>query len=334
MALAGGVGSWFGLKVESVYGTAVAVDQFVEINSALLKKITNTAQGRGLANGLMLPRGNRRVVTTTAAEGTIGFDVVTNSMGRLLNAITGGTVTPTPLTTGSTAYGATFPFTDTTGKSYTMQVGISDNAAVMRPQTFKGAKVIAATFSCGVDEILTAEMTVDARAHDDTVAAASPSYVTTSTPFHFGQMAVKLGTYGTESSVSDVRAVSVTIDRPHHTGRYHAGTGGLKGEPSLNDYATISGTVEVDLTTASKAAFVDRFTGNTSTSMVLEWVGTTAITGTSYPTFRITLPQVWFTDATPVLEGPDAITMSIPFESTYDGTNAPSIYTISSDTAL
>ena len=70
MALPAGVGGFLGLKAESVYGTAVTVDQFLEVNSAQLKKVKNTAQGRGLANGLFQPRGSRRVVTTKAGGGT------------------------------------------------------------------------------------------------------------------------------------------------------------------------------------------------------------------------------------------------------------------------
>lgn len=335
MALPAGVGGFAGLKFETTYGTAITVDQFVEVSKASIKKVKNTAQGRGIANGLYVPRGVRRVVTSQAGSGTVDFDVVTNSMGRFLNLLTGGTVTPTLI--NGTSYTGTFPIGDSTGKFATMQMGIPDTGGTMRAYTARGSKVTGATFHCGIDEILQATFNVDARQIDDSIGAASPSYTAGATPFHFGQMGVKLGTFGAEASVPDVRSVQVALTRSHKLDRFYAGNQvssvALKSEPLLNDYADIQVTLEVDLASTSKTNFVDRFMNDTSTSMVWEFIGP-VVSGANNATFRITMPQVFFDQDSPTLEGPDVVTIQMQGTCLYDNTNLPTITTISSDAAL
>jgi hypothetical protein len=335
VAIPSGIGGFFGLKAESTYGTAVVVDEFIEVNKASIKRIKNTAQGRGIAGGLYGARGNRRVVTSQAGSGTVEFDMVTNSMGRILNGLVGGTVTPTLI--NGTSYTGTFPLGDSTGKFYTMQFGVPDTGGTMRAQTGRGCKVTGATFSCGIDEILTGSFNIDARQMDDTIGAATPSYVAGATPFHFGQMGVRLGTFGAEVSVNDVRSVQVALNRPHKLDRFYAGNQvsaiALKSEPLLNDYWDIQVTLEVDLSTASKAAFIDRYTADTSTSMVWEFIGP-VVSGANNATFRVTMPQVFFDADSPTLEGPDVTTVQMQGQCLFDNTNLPTITTISSDSAL
>lgn len=335
MALPTGIGGFLGIKPEVTYGTAVTVDQFIEVDKASIKRVKNTAQGRGIANGLFGPRGVRRVVTSQSGTGVTSFAVVTNSMGRVLNGLMGGTVTPTLI--NGTSYTGSFPFADSTGKFYTIQFGVPDTGGTIRAQTARGAKVTGATFHCGIDELLMADVNVDARQMDDTIGAASPSYTAGATPFHFGQMGVRLGTFGAEASVNDVRSVSVTINRPHKLDRFYAGNQvssiALKSEPIINDYWDIQVTLEVDLSTASKAAFIDRYTADTSTSMVWEFIGP-IVSGANNATFRVTLPQVYFDADSPSLEGPDVTTVQMQGQCLFDNTNLPTITTISSDSAL
>lgn len=331
MAIASGIGGFAAIKAESAYGTPVTPDQSVEVDTASIKKVKNTAQGRGLANGLLGARGVRRKVTTTAAAGTVGMGVTSNSMGRFLQMLMGATATPVQIG-GTAAYTQTHTLSDNVGKFATIQVGVPDAGGTIRPYTFTSCKVLQGDFHCGIDENLAATYTIDSQNMVTATAAISPSYVAGATPFSFAEMTVKLGTFNSEASVTGVRAVDLQFSRSQKTDRFYAGAAGLKAEPIMNDYMAITGTIEIDFTT--KADFVDRFIADTPTSLVVQFVQPVAIAASNFPTITFQIPNVYFDGDTPDLSGPDMVGLSIPFEWLYDNTNLPSISMISSDVTL
>lgn len=330
MAIASGIGAFAAIKAESVYGTPVTPDQSVEVNTAQIKKVKNTAQGRGLANGLLGARGVRRKVTTTAAAGTVGLDVVSNSMGRFLQMLMGATATPVIISGSS--YTQTHTLSDNVGKYATIQAGIPDAGGTIRPYTFTSCKVLQADFHCGIDEILQATYTIDSQNMVTATGAISPSYTAGATPFSFAEMTVKLGTFNSEASVTGVRAVDLSFARSQKADRFYAGAAGLKAEPIMNDYMSITGTIETDFVT--KADFVDRFISDTSTSLVVQFVQPVAISGANFPTITFQIPGIYFDGDTPTIDGPDMVGVSIPFEWLYDNANLPVISMISSDVTL
>lgn len=330
MAIAAGIGGFAAIKAEVTYGTPVTPDESVEINTAQLKKVKNTAQGRGLANGLLGARGVRRKVTTVAGGGTIGLDVTSNNMGRFLQGLMGATALPV-LISGS-SYTQTHTLSDNVGKFYTIQAGVPDAGGVIRPYTFTSCKVLQGEFHCGIDEILQATYTIDSQNMVTATGAITPSYTAGATPFSFAEMTVKLGTFASEASVTGVRSIDVQFARSQKVDRFYAGAAGLKAEPIMNDYMSITGTIEIDFTT--KADFVDRYIADTPTSMVITFVQPTAISGANFPTFTMTIPNVYFEGDTPTIDGPDMVSVSVPFTWLYDNTNLPSIVMISSDVAL
>ena len=330
MAIGSGLAGSLGIVAETTYGTPVTVSKFLEVSKVDLKKVKNTAQGGGLKAGALAQPVNRRVVTTTAAAGGLEGEVVNKNMGLLLQALMGTTVTPTQVgTTG--AYVQTHTLADNAGKSLTAQVGVPLTTGTVQPYTYAGVKVMGAEFSCGVDDLLTASFDLDAKSVTDQTALASPSYSTGVRPFHFGQMGVKIGTFGAEAAVSGVRSVNVKIDRPQNVDRYYANGNGTKAEPILNGWTSITGAIETDFLT--KADFADRFDTDGSFSLVWEFVGVT-ISGAEKETFRITIPSCFLNDGTPTLEGPDIVAPAFNFVWQYDGTNLPVITYESTDLAL
>ena len=330
MAIAAGIGGFAAIKAETTYGTPVTPDASIEVTAAKLKKVKNTAQGKGLANGLLGARSARRKVTTVAGAGTIDLDVVSNTMGRPLQMLMGSTALPVLI--NGTSYTQTHTLADNIGKFATVQVGVPDTGGVIRAYTFTSCKVTQADFHCGIDEILQATYTIDAQTMLTATAAISPSYVAGATPFSFAEMTVKLGTFGAEASVTGVRAVDVQFSRSQKVDRFYAGAAGLKAEPIMNDYMSITGTLQIDFTTV--ADFVTRYVGDTPTSMVITFVQPVAISGANFPTFTMTIPNVYFEGDTPTLDGPDIAGLSIPFTWLYDNANLPSIVMISSDVTL
>ena len=331
MAIGSGLGSSFGFAPEVTYGTYVAPTRWIETASPQLRKVKNTVQGGAMSAGGLMRRGTMRNVTTKAGGGTLTTEVYSKRMGYLLNGLMGGTVTPVQQA-ATTAYLQTHAMADSTGKFYTMQAGVPDLGGVVRPYTFLGSKITAIEFACGIDQNLTATVTVDSRDVTEAETLAAPSYATGVRVFHFAQGTVKLGTYSSEAAVSGVRSMRLRIERPQRTDRFYFGGAGLKSEPILNDYAVVSGTIDADFT--DKTIFADRFAADTSTSLVWEFVGP-LIEDTYFETFRITVPMIFFDSDTPVINGPDVVTGPYNFTAAYDGTNAPAtIAYISTDTTL
>lgn len=317
MAIGSGLGASFGIAAESTFGTYVAPTRFFAGRSFNVKKVQNTQMMSGVAAGRAAPIDE--VVTTTGATGQLQVDVLRKDFGLLFAHMAGSTATP--VQQGATAaYLQTHVLSgDPYGRSLTIQAGMPLAAGTVQPYTATGCKVTGLELSCSVDGLLQATVDFDGRTWTDAQSLASPSYTASNAPFHFGEMSVRMGTFDSEASVDGVRSVSVKIARPMDTARYYAGAAGLKAQQVWNGFLEITGTVEVDHIT--KADFIDRFTGHTATSLVLEWVGSTAIASTYYPTVGVQLPRVYFNGDVPDVSGPEIIRASVPFKAFLDTTN-------------
>ncbi|WP_319460088.1 phage tail tube protein [Micromonospora sp. RTP1Z1] len=329
MGIGSGLGHSFGMVAESTYGTYVAPTRFVE-GTAKLQKQKQTYQGGGMAAGRMVQPGGRRYVTTKGASGTIEGAVYSKGMGLLLNGLLGGTVAP--VQQGATAaYLQTHALADPFGKFYTMQAAVPDLGGTARPYTMLGAQVTSLELSCEKGGGLAASWSVVGRDLSEAQTLAAPSYPTCN-EFHFGQAALKLGTFSSEATVDGVRKVSVTIDRSRHDGGPYMGNQGLRSQGVINDWAKISGTIEADY--LDKTVFADRFASDAPTALVWEFVGP-LIASTYFETFRVKIPMIFFDGDTPTVDGPDVVKGSFPFAGQFDGTNAAvSVEYISTDLAL
>lgn len=330
MAIGSGLGSSVGVSAEASYGTYQAPTRFFPARSFNVKKVINTVPHGGVAAGR--PAAPDEVVTTTAATGQIQTDVLRKDFGLLLAHLMGSS--STPVQQGATAaYLQTHVFNNNAGKSLTLQAGLPNVGGTVTPASALGCKITQAEFSCAVDGLVEATFDFDAKTYTESESLAAASYTASNTPFHFGEMTVKLGTYGAEASVQGVRSVNLTISRPQDTGRFYAGNSGTKSEPIWNEFAEITGTLEVDFVT--KADFIDRFVNHTSTSLVLEWVGATPIESTYYPTLRFTCPKVYFSGDVPEVSGGEVLKASIPFKAFYDPANGlATAHYMSTDTSV
>lgn len=334
MAIGSGLAASIGLAAEATYGTYVAPTRFLEFTKEDLKKVKNTIQGGGLAAGRFANLGSRRVLTTVGGGGTVDLEVTNKSYGLILAHLLGSSATPVAQG-GTAAYLQAHTLGDNLGKYLTVQKGVPDTGGTVRPYSFLGGKITSATFQCDVLGTLMSTLEFDFKDVTEAQALAAPSYATGITPFHGGQMQVKLGTYGAETAISGVKKVEVKIERPLNTERFYASTAGFpatKSEPIMNDYISVSGSLETDFVT--KADLADRFATDSSTSLVIEWVGPT-IAGAFKQTFRIKVPLIFVDSDTPNVEGADIVSTSYAFTGQSDGTNSVvAIDYISTDTSL
>lgn len=213
-----------------------------------------------------------------------------------------------------------------------IQNGVPDRSGTIRPYSFTGCKVLDAEFTCQVDGLLQCNFNFDANDVSEAQAAASPSYTAGILPFHWGQLAVKLGTFGAEAAVTGVTKVACKIERPQDTNNFYANGGGVKTEPIMNDFVKITGSLDVDF--ATKADFADRFANDTPTSMVLSWTGPIIASTFAY-TFSINVPMTFFDGETPTLQNNGVVGTTYPFVGLYDASHsAVTVTYMSTDTTL
>lgn len=323
MAAGSGIAAQLGIKAESVFGTYAAPDRFL---IGWLKGNPqfkpNRVQGGGLYAGEAMPRADRFLETTRQGSGTVTIEVSRKQFGIILAHLLGSSTSP--VQQGATiAYLQTHTVAaDQAGKYLTIQAGVPQTDGTVKAYTFLGCKIQKATFSCGVDETLTADLEFDCRdmTEAQTLAAASFTAGASTAPFTFKDMNVKVGTFASETVVQGVRKVTFTIERPLKTDRQYAGNAGLKSEPLTNGAVVASGTLDTDY--VDKTVFVDKFVANTQTSMVLEWqVESPVIVASNKYALRFKLPGTFFTGDTPVVDGPEVVGVPVPFECKLDATN-------------
>ena len=328
MAIGSGLGAQLGIAAESTYGTFVAPTKFIEFTKESLALKKTTAQSAGIAAGRLLPLSARRVLTRKEVTGSFDIEVTNKAMGLILQSLMGTTVTP--VQQGATAaYLQTHTLASVAGKSLTIQKGVPLTTGTVTDKSFVGCKITAGEFSCEVGNMLMATFEIDGKDCDEGQTLATASYPSMS-PFHFGQLAVKAGTFGSEAALDGIRKVSCKIERPQDTERFYAGQAGLKKEPIENDQVRITGTLDSDYVATT---LDDLHTSDGATSLVLEWVGP-IIASTFAETFRITLPAIRLDEGPPVVDGFGVVKPSFNFTGLFDGTNLPKVEYISTDTTV
>ncbi|MDX2520593.1 MULTISPECIES: phage tail tube protein [Streptomyces] len=328
MAIGSGLGAQLGIAAETTYGTFVAPTKFLEFTKESLALKKTTALSSGIAAGRLLGLSARRVLTRQEVQGTVDFEVTNKGMGIPHQGLMGTTVTPVQQGV-TTAYLQTHTLASVAGKSLTIQKGVPLTSGTVTDKSFVGCKVTSAEFACGVGEMLTCSMEFDGKNSDESQTLAAASYPSM-TPFHFQQMSLKTGSFGTETALDGIRKVSCKIERPQDVERFYAGQAGLKKEPIENDLVKISGTLETDYVATT---LDDLHTSDGATSMVWEFVGP-LIASTFYETWRLTLPAIRLDEGPPVVDGFGVVKPSFNFVSLYDGTNLPKIEIISTDVTL
>ncbi|MDH6435611.1 hypothetical protein M2158_004088 [Streptomyces sp. SAI-144] len=328
MGIGSGLGAQIGIAAEGSYGTYGAPTKFIEFTKESLALKKTTAQSAGIAAGRLMALSSRRVVTRRESQGTLEMEVSNKGMGLLLQTLMGTTVTPVQQGV-TTAYLQTHTLASVAGKSLTIQKGVPLTSGTVTDKSFVGCKITSGEFSCGVGEMLVASFEIDGKDCDEAQTLAAASYSAMS-PFHFGQMALKSGTFGAETALDGIRKVSVKIERPQDVDRFYANQSALKKEPIENDQVKITGSLESDYVATT---LDDLHTSDGGTSLVWEFVGP-LIASTFFETFRITLPVVKLDEGPPVVDGFGVVKPTFNFTGLYDLTNLPKIEYISTDVTL
>lgn len=327
-----GLATSIGIGAETTYGTYATPTRWYEIESETLTANYVNAEGSGLAAGVLVNRGSRRVRVSQAAAGTVVLYATQKSLGLLLAHMLSSDVVPTVLT--APAYSATHVDNGlgAKGKSLTIQKGIATTDGTVRPFTFLGCKITQLQLECGKGELVKVTITVDARQVVETQPLVAPTYPTGLIPYGFAGAALKAGTFGAEANAAGITKLTLTIARPLNVDSFYYNNAGLKAEPVQNGKLAITGTAETEW--VDKTVFADPFHAGTPFSLIATYTGAT-INGTTPSSIAVAVPQVYVDSDTPVAAGEDLISPSFALIGTYDDVHPPITVTyVSPDSAL
>ena len=315
MAIGAGIGASLGIKTEATFNTAVTVDRFYEFNSESTKYVKNTVVGQGLRAGGLVPRSQRRVVTTFAASGDFEIDLPSKGLGLLLAHSMGSF--PTPSTTAG-VYTYVFTLGDPYTKSFTTEVGVPEYDGQMTSKKLTGCKIASFDLSVGAGDIAKGKFTIDAAGLTQTEASvATPSFSAATNLFHFAQGAI---TDNVSTTYANIKDFDISVDNALKTDRYNLGSVGAKQEPIINGFRNITGKITAEFT---DTVLLAKFLADTTAGLKLTFTGAAIGSGSEFETLEIKLPAVKFDGDTPAVSGPGVIDVTFNFTAYDDGTNAP-----------
>lgn len=329
MAHGSGLDAQLGVGNETTYGTRVAPTTFIPFESESLALTQEYIENQPLMSGVMVQPQGYHVASTRSAEGSVEMLYFDRGMGKILNMLTGSTVTPATPSGATNARTQTFPIglTSPVGKSLSLQVGRPDVTGTVRPFDYIGCKISEATIAVEAGEAATLSLNVDARDEKTDQSLATPTYSAAAKPYGFQSWGITIG----GNAAANVRSLTVTIPLNMATDRYHLGNSGVKDEPLVNAQSELA--VSATLEFASLADH-NRFRNESVVALVATATGA-LIEGSHYYSTTITIPAAKQVSSNPVVAGPDIVTSDVEFRALWNGTDAPmTIVNKNTDTAL
>ena len=323
-----------GAKKETVYGTAVVVDQFIEyLDSSKFTYKPKYTQGAGMRVGSRVQRAARNGLARVKVGGSIGLEAPLKGLGLFLESALGSvTNTAVPSATGAFQQVHTVSTTDP-DVSYTIQYGTPPlGGGTTLAQTFVGMQCNSLELTAKAGEIV--EISTDWAGKDmlTATAYATPSYPATQDLFLFTQGVIALGsgavtpatatalaTGGT--TVANVLEVSVKIDNGLDDVKPSLGAAGKRHRKAAFGEAKITGKVTAEF---DAATYRDAHINRTNLGLLLTFTHTSLIgTGTPVaPILQVVIPVLKIEAELPSLSS-GIFTQTIDFEGFSDLTNAP-----------
>lgn len=329
-----------GYKKESVWGTPVTVDSFVEPIEEDFAWAPEWGQGVGLRTAAVVDRADRAAILKQEVSGSFTTELITKTHGKLFEAALG---------TGASnvASGAAYQqlFTPASSlSSYTIQVGVpeSDGGSVL-PHTYAGMVCGGFEFTASNASYPTIKWNWIGKDFATATALATASYTATTDIFGWADVSVTIGgtlTVPTTTALSsggtastNVREVSITYENTLDPNGFNAGGAGKRSRKPTLGKRMISGSITAEF---DAATLRDLYIANTSTAVTVKMAKTTAITGAYYPTIEFSIPVVQFRGGWPNLNVNDTVVLTLDFEVKDGGVAAYPFYVaiVTAETAI
>jgi hypothetical protein len=317
-----GIGSQWGFKKETTWGTAVTVDKFFEYNSETFNLDQTYYDGVGLRAGRTFGPQSRTKKTTRGVNGAVSLEMPYKLSGALFDQMVAGTITPVQQA-ASIAYLSTFNVgASVPNKSATNQFNKPASSAGDTAFTYPGSVLTAASFSMATGGTLQGSMTWTAK--DETTPATTPAGAALATASYAANNDIWTHvdtalTYG-GSTVGGVKGVDLAWTQPYRDDRFFLDGSGTIAQPIPNGLATVTGTIHGEWFDNTWYA---AFRSGAFATLVVTFAGPTAIASTFFPTIKFTMSAIQIRGTSPQVGGPDLIDADIPFVTKDDGTNPP-----------
>lgn len=309
-----GIDAQLGVKVESTYGTGVAVDRFWEfLSEGLSQGAVGKVVGQGLGRG-RYPRTDRVRTYAAPVTGPIELEVMDAGMGLLFGLM----LNSTPATTDAApvyTHTATPDANGGYGKSFTCQVGKPGVGGTVHPFTYEGGKVTSWSLASAIGEALKATLNCHFKNLVTSGASAyalqSASYASDAEMLIFVDGALTIG-----GSAVPVKGFNIDGDNGLDVERMFHGSG-LPSEPLAAAIAAITGNIEAEFTDLT--AF-NAWVAGTQAALVLTFDNGHVVGGSTHQ-LQVTIPAVEYTGEVPTVGGPGIVQQARPFRALNDGSN-------------
>ena len=302
------------LGVESSYGSAVAPTRAYEGQSDTFTREVEFIESVGFRQAMQTIRSDRHDTISIGASGSIEVDVLNKGHGLIMQHLLGNS--PAPAAQGGTAAYKSVIETGADGPtgSYTIQTPRVDSGGTLQAFTYEGCVATGFNITQNLDEALKMTVDFDAENEQNSTSTASPSYPADADPFVFTDAKIEID----DSQISTFTSFSLDGDLGMKVDRRFLQGSAVKGQPKRASVPSYTGTIEGEFTMAQYEAFIN------GTIMKLEFIATqgTAIAGSYYPFFHVTMPKVKFLGTTPVASLDDLTRLTLPFVVLHDGSNA------------
>jgi hypothetical protein len=331
-----------GLKKESVFGTAVVPDHFVEFNSEGFKWEPKFVQGNGMRVGTRGPRAARRSLVSQSASGDLEIDLPTKGAGIFFEAAMGaGASTAVPSASGAFQQNFSPAATDFL-PSYTIQKGVPQLGGSMQPYTYPGMMCSGFELTAALEAIVKLKTNWVGREQVTSTALAAPSYPAGAELFTFLHGSIAIGGTVTPrttttpasggQSVADILDFSLSYENNLDGGGQAFGGGGKATRKKAVGALAVTGkvTAEYDNNTLR-----DAYLAQTDLELLMTFRSLVPITGSVFPTLQIHVPCIRLEGDTPTANGGDIVKQSIGFTG-LENLTAPMIAVtlVTTDTAI
>lgn len=306
MSIPSGLAAQIGYKSEAgTPGVAVTVDRFVPLVSETLTREPNRLESEGMLAGRRIHDSRQWRDAEHKIEGGAQHSLTDNTIGLLLEHALGGKAT-----TGAGPYTHTFTPATLTGKSFTTQVGRPRSDGTVAPFTYAGCKVMGMSIAGAVGQLATLGLDIFAMTEDTGTALATASYGADDDLFTFVQ---GLLTVGGSAPAGVISSFELNIDNALKTDRYTAGSAAAM-EALEQGHRLITGSFTCEFENMTQR---NRYINGTEAEVILGFDD-----GANELKFTM---NCRFDGGNPNVDGPDILTLDVPFKAIGDGSDADAI---------
>lgn len=319
MALRSGIGGQLGMKAETTYGTYIAPDRFLEFISEGLKYNRDKIKSNAIRRGSTVQRTGRWATNKKGGGGPVNYEVATKGFGLPLKHAMGTSVITTPV--GATlARRHRYTLGDLDDLSLTIQKGVPDVGGVTRAFSFLGCVCTEWELSVEVDGLVLFNPMYDARDMVTDQALATASFPAGDELFGYQQCAITIGG-GPEAPTS------VTLNCGHQmaTDRYKVRAQTTKDRPVLAGERDLGGSLTFEFESMVQANRFLQAAPGAELPVTFTATGDEIDVGVNAYALAAQFSAVVFDGDIPVIEGPEVVTITAPFEAADNGTEPPLI---------